>query len=68
MHRAPSRARGEWEDDMPRTSLDLVPPWMSPEQLRGSYTGSILHMAQSQAQELPMLERVMDMLAGLVAG
>ncbi|WP_158726726.1 hypothetical protein [Tomitella fengzijianii] len=48
------------------TSLDLVPPWMTPEQLHGSYTGSILNLAQSQAHELPMLERVMSILAGIV--
>jgi len=48
------------------TSLDLVPPFISPDQLRGSYQGSITHMAQSQAQEIPMLEMLFSVLQGLV--
>lgn len=47
---------------MPITSLDLVPPWMSPEQLHGSYMGSILEMPGSVEETIPMMEKLFTLL------
>lgn len=47
---------------VPRTSLDLVPPWMTAEQLHGSYMGSIIGLAEKQMEMIPMMERIFTML------
>lgn len=47
---------------MPKTSLDLVPPWMSPEQLHGSYMGSIVDMAEMTEDMIPMMEKLFTLL------
>ncbi len=44
---------------MPRTSLDLVPPGISPEQLHSSYMGSILHQAESVSELLDLAAQFM---------